>query len=462
MTATFTGEEIMDICQGRLASGLLPGEAGAVQSDTRLLAEGNWYIAFSGERFDGHDFLGDAFSSGALGAIVGERPNYPIGSQQFPLISVEDTLLAYHQLARNWRKRISSKVVGVTGSSGKTTTKEMCAAIFCMYRRCQYSSKNENNEFGVPKTLLGMPDDTQVSVIEMAMRGLGQIDQLARCALPDVAIITNAGTAHIELLGSRENIAKAKCEILEHMHAERGLAILGSSDELLVNKAREVYSGRIEIFSEDRIKVIGSDPDSTHFKLNDSEQTFHVRAHGMPLLSDAWCSIIAARHLGLTDADIAAALPYFKTVAGRGTRVHSVTGALLIDESYNANPESVRAAVLSVLDQNAYPQEKKVVVLGDLLELGTQAPQLLEELGEWLKKQPISILVTVGSLARHIYSGAVGADFEVLHCQDINLAELELRERIDDKSCVLIKGSRGARLDKLVGALAQPVQSCDL
>ena len=457
MTAIFTGEEIMNICQGRLASGLMPDDAAPVQSDTRLLTEGQWYIAFSGDRFDGHDFLGDAFSSGALGAIVGERPNYPIGSQQFPLIAVEDTLLAYHQLARNWRKRISPRVIGVTGSSGKTTTKEMCAAILCMHRRCQYSAKNENNEFGVPKTLLAMPDDTQVAVIEMAMRGLGQIDQLGRCTLPDVAIITNAGTAHIELLGSRENIAIAKCEILEHVNKQRGLAILGSSDPVLVSRAREVFSGQIEIFGEDRIEILGSDPDTTHFRLKDSDQKFHVRAHGMPLLSDAWCAIMAARHVGITDSEIAAALPYFHAVAGRGSRVQSVSGAVIIDESYNANPESVRAAVLAILDRNAYPQAQKFVVLGDLLELGTQAPALLEELGAWLKEQPISVLVTVGNLARHIFSGASVANFELMHCPDMQIAEQELRSKLDENVCVLIKGSRGAKLDELVGALSHPV-----
>lgn len=455
MVAIFTGEEIMDICRGRLASGMMPDEASPLQSDTRLIVEGDWYIAFSGEKFDGHDFLGDAFASGALGAIVGERPNYAIGSQQFPLISVEDTLLAYHQLARNWRKRIGPKVIGVTGSSGKTTTKEMCAAIICKYRRCHYSAKNENNEFGVPKTLLGMPDDTQVAVIEMAMRGLGQIDQLGKCSLPDVAIITNAGTAHIELLGSRDNIAKAKCEILEHVNKQRGLAILGSNEAHLVNRARETFEGKIEIFSEDRIEILGSDPESTHFRLEDSPQTFHVRAHGMPLLSDAWCAILAARYCGLSDHEIAEALPYFSPVAGRGSKVFSSSGALLIDESYNANPESVRAAVLSVLDSRAYPQSKKIVVLGDLLELGTQAPALLEDLGKWLKEQPLTLLVTVGNLSRHIFSGAERAGFEVIHCPDMQIAENELRDRLDENVCVLIKGSRGARLDQLVGALSQ-------
>lgn len=454
MTAVFSGEEIMEVCKARLASGLMSNDAGPLVSDTRELAEGHWYIAFSGEKFDGHDFLGDAFVSGALGAIVQERPHYSIGSKSFPLIAVDDTLIAYQQLARNWRQRISPRVVGITGSSGKTTTKEMCAAVFCQNRRCQYSAKNENNEFGVPKTLLAMPDDTQVAVIEMAMRGLGQIEQLAKCALADVGIITNVGTAHIELLGSRENIAIAKCELLEHLHPTRGVAILGSNDEILVNRAKTVFSGTMHIFDESKIEIVEANPEKTVFKIEESDQHFEVKAHGMPLISDAWCAIMAGRVLGLTDAEIADGLRFFKAIGGRGNRMQAANGALIIDESYNANPESVRAAIIALRDNNAFPQKSKFVVLGDLLELGAQGPALLEELGKWLKDNPVSLLITVGTLARHIYAGASGAAFEVVHCQDMHIAEDELRKRMDKETCILIKGSRGARLDKLVGALA--------
>lgn len=455
MTAEFTGEEIMEVCKGRLASGLMPDEAAPLVTDTRVLGEGQWYVAFAGDKFDGHDFLGDAFVAGALGAIVGERPNYPIGNQQFPLIAVEDTLEAYLALARNWRKRISPKLIGITGSSGKTTTKEMCAAIFCQNRRCHYSAKNENNAYGVPKTLLAMPDDTQVAVIELAMRGLGEIEQIAKCALPDIGIITNAGTAHIELLGSRENIAIAKCELLEQMNKTRGVAILGSNEAQLVQRARSVFPGRMHIFAEESIEIISVDEEYSRFRIADSEQVFEVRAHGMPLISDAWCAVMAGRELGLSDLEIAAGLKFFKTIGGRGNRMQATNGAILIDESYNANPESVRAAVLALSDRNAFPQAKRFVVLGDLLELGAQGPALLQELGTWLKGHQLDLLITVGSLSRHIYAGASGAGYELVHCQDMQIAEDELRKRMDSNTCVLIKGSRGARLDKLIGALAQ-------
>ncbi len=460
MTALYSGEEILEVCKGRLASGMMPEDAGAIISDSRILAEGDWYIAFSGEKFDGHDFLGDAFSAGALGAIVEERQNYPIGNKEFPLISVDDTLAAYHMLGRNWRRRISPRVIGITGSSGKTTTKEMAAAVFSEFRRCHYSLKNENNEFGVPKTLLSMPDDTQVAIIEMAMRGLGQIDQLAKCSCPDIGIITNAGTAHIELLGSRENIAIAKCELLENLHKERGVGILGSDDPVLLERACAVFSGKLLVFSENEIENVSANEECTRFSLKGSGQLYEVRAHGMPLLSDAWCVIKAALELGLSETEIASGLAQFKAVGGRGNKIKTASGVLVIDETYNANPESVKAAVEALSDANAYPQKKKFLVLGDLLELGVQGPALLEELGAYLERMPLNLLITVGNLARHIYAGAQSAKFEVLHCQDMQLAEKELKARMDGDTCILVKGSRGARLDKLVDMLlSQPLET---
>lgn len=454
MPAEFTCEEILEICDGRLHSGMMPDEAGSICSDSRKVSEGQWYLALAGEKFDGHDFLGDAFASGALGAIVAERSHYSISNPNFPLIVVSDTLVAMHSLARNWRKRISPKVVGVTGSSGKTTTKEMCAAVFNHSKRCFYSARNENNEYGVPATLLAMPDDTQVAVIEMAMRGLKQIDLLARCALPDVGIITNAGSAHIELLGSTENIAIAKCELLEHLKPARGVAIIGNDAPHLLKRAKEVFQGKTLVFSEDSIRVLRASPEGTTFRLADSDQDFFVCVTGLPLLQDAWCTIMVARELGLNDEEIAVGLRQFRPLGGRGNKLITGSGALVLDESYNANPDSVKAAVCGMIESAS--QLNKIVVLGDLAELGDHTEPLLRELGLWLKDKPISALITVGRLARYIADGAQGAPYDVLVCSSVIDSEQQLRERLNANSCVLIKGSRAAKLDQLVAAITTP------
>jgi UDP-N-acetylmuramoyl-tripeptide--D-alanyl-D-alanine ligase len=452
MTAEFTGEEIMNITNGRLAAGLMSDRPGAICTDTRMCNEDVWYLALAGERFDGHDFLGDAFSEGAIGAIVEERQGYAIGNPQFPLLAVDNTLEAYHALARNWRKRISPFVVGVTGSSGKTTTKEMCAAVFAELR-CHKSAANENNEFGVPKTLLSMPDDTQACIVEMAMRGLGQIEQLARCALPDVAIITNAGTAHLELLGSVQNIARAKAEILKHLHPERGVALIGAPSDVLMDAVHEVWKGKVLICGADDIDVVEVDADGTKFRLRGLEEMFSIRAHGRPLLEDAWCAIQAALLRGLSEATIAQRLAGWQAVEGRGNRLVTSSGALVLDETYNANPDSVKASISAILDERAFPFKTKIVVLGELAELGPTENQLHRDIGIWLKDKPISALITVGRMARNIADGASGATYTVLACSDQIEAERELRARLSTEACVLIKGSHRANLDKMVSKL---------
>jgi UDP-N-acetylmuramoyl-tripeptide--D-alanyl-D-alanine ligase len=453
MTAEFNAEDIIDICGARLAQGLMPDGAGQICTDTRALQEGQWYLALSGETFDGHDFLGDAFAAGAVGAIVGERSSYPIGNSTFPLLAVQDSLDAFHDLARNWRRRINPKVIGVTGSSGKTTTKEMCASVFGAALRCHKSKANENNEFGVPKTLLNMPYDTQVAIVEMAMRGLGQIDQLARCAAPDVGIITNAGSAHLELLGSLENIARAKCELLKHLRGG-GVAIIGRQTPELMKVLPEFWQGRTHLFDDSSVTVTGITDIGTQFKVKGLESTFEVRAHGEPLLQDAWCVVMAAHELGVDEQLIVRGLRQFEVVGGRGNRMVGREGSLLIDESYNGNPDSVKASVAGILADTACPQKKRIVVVGELAELGPQGPELHRELGQWLKDKSLHALITVGHLARNIAEGAQGAGFDVIPCADQNEAETELVRRLDSDACILIKGSRRAALDKLVARIA--------
>lgn len=453
MTAQFTAEEIIEITGGRLAQGMMPDGTGAICTDTRQITDGQWYLAFSGERFDGHDFLGDAIAAGAIGCIVAERPNYPIGNPNYPLIAVEDTLRAYQMLATSWRKRVNPKVIGITGSSGKTTTKEMCAAVVSTARRTHKSQANENNEFGVPKTILAMPADTQVLILEMAMRGLGQIAELAITALPDVGIIVNAGVAHLGPLASVNNIIRAKCELFEYLDPLKGIAIVGQPTTALMTRVWQVFPGTVEAFQPDLVQEISVTPEVTIFSVDGFITQFEIRAHGQSHLQDAWCAILAGRYVGLDDATIAKGIKSYEPVGGRGNRLSAVSGALVIDESYNANPDSVKSSVSTFADSRVFPQGKKYVVLGDLAELGDDTASLHEQLGAWIKSQKLTRLITVGSLARHIAAGAQGAAFEVLACQNQDEAEDILRPLLTPDAAVLVKGSHSANLDKLVKRL---------
>ncbi len=459
MSAQFSAEEIIEITQGRLASGMMPDEIGPVATDTRALTEGQWYLALSGEKFDGHNFLGDAFSRGAIGCIVEERQGYAVGNKQFPLIAVGDTLAAYQQLANAWRRKVNPKVIGITGSSGKTTTKEMCAAVFSAAFKTHKSAANENNDVGAAKTLLTMPDDTEVLIVELAMRARWEISRLSKMTMPDIGMIVNVGLAHLGPVGSLEEIIYAKCELLEELDAEKAVAIIGQDSVDLIKRASSVFAGRKIVYAEGDIKEVSVTPQGTVFMAAPAKTEFFVEAHGLSHLQDAWCAVMAAREVGMDDATIAAGLREFHPLSGRGAKLKTKEGALVIDETYNGNPDSVRAAVTAFCDQRAYPLLKKYVVLGDLAELGDEAEELHMELGLWLKEKNITGLITVGDLGKCIADGAIGARYEVVACA--NLAEVApyLVKHLDGESGVLIKASRSSGLDKLVSQLVPQVAS---
>ncbi|MBP9091775.1 UDP-N-acetylmuramoyl-tripeptide--D-alanyl-D-alanine ligase [bacterium] len=452
MTATFTIDEILTL-DGAVLHGVISEILEyVISTDSRTIdASRNLYLALKGERFDGHDFVRKAFENGAglalidndsLEAVLASLPSKP---RSLPVVSVPNTLAAYQGLARLYLRKNSAKVIAITGSSGKTTTKEMTAAATSA-RRVHKSLANENNEIGVPKTILSMPADTEILILEMGMRGLGQIAQLAACGLPDVGVITCAGSAHIELLGSLENIAKAKCELFAALDSERGYAIIGDGSKHLTAQAKHDFSGRIEIAPT--IEIVSVDSSGTTFKL-DSEQAFFVRAHGRVLLEDAWCAVAASRAAGLTDSEIANGLAKFAAVEGRGNALKSSHGATVVDESYNANPDSMRCAVEAILS-HAYPQSAKIVVLGAMAELGEFTEPLHLELGRWLKDKPISLLVTVGSVASAIASGATGANYEIASVESQDDALQRLLPHLGSDSCIMVKGSHSTNLDKLV------------
>lgn len=456
MSATFTIDEILTL-DGAVLHGATKttDQTFSISTDSRAIrADQDLYLALKGERFDGHTFVLKAFENGAGLAIIDSASAVSVG-ESLPaeystrlMVSVPNTLAAYQGLARLYLRRHSAKVIAITGSSGKTTTKEMTAAATSC-RVVHKSLANENNEIGVPKTILSMPAETEILILEMGMRGLGQIAELAACGLPDIGVITCAGTAHIELLGSRENIARAKCELLAALDSERGRAIIGDGSDYLLAQARQDFSGLIEVCPA--LEIVRVDSHGTTFKIPDSasEQEFFVRAHGRVLLEDAWCAVAAARAAGLSDSEIAAGLSKFEAVEGRGNAVQSSHGATIVDESYNANPDSMRCAVEAILS-HAYPQPDKIVVLGAMAELGDFSEPLHLELGRWLKDKPISLLVTVGPVASAIASGAKGATYEIAAVATQDEALGRVLPRLGRDSCVMVKGSHSTNLDKLV------------
>lgn len=455
-SAVFSADDLKRLLAPSEVVGTLADQRGSISTDTRNLAPGQWYLALKGETFDGHQFVDAALSRGAAGCIVSTLPPSVVPPPGAALVKVDDTLLAYHKLANAWRRQVNPFVIGVTGSSGKTTTKEMCAAVVsCL--RSHKSSANENNEFGVPKTILSMPADCKVLVVEMAMRGLGQIALLAATASPDVGIITGVGTAHIELLGSVENIIRAKCEMFEHLN-DNGLAVIGNPAEAVVQYAKSVFGGQFALFRDQDWQEVEVSFDQTRFTMRGFTGEFTVNAHGIRHLQDAWCAMIAGRAAGLSDKGIADGLRSYRSVEGRGNRLVMDNGAVLVDESYNANPDSVKCAVEALLDARAFPQSNKYVVLGEMAELGETSEQMHKQTGEWLKQKNLSMLITIGSKAQVIADAAQGAPFPVFDCKDQAEALEYLRAQLSTDSCVMIKGSHCANLDRLVADLVRVSQ----
>ncbi len=340
----------------------------ALCTDSRQLQPGSVFVALRGERFDGHDFIPQALSKGAV-AVISQRPT------SGPHFQVSDTLRAYQRLARAWREQFSIPVVAITGSAGKTTTKEMLAAALSRYGSVLKSEANHNNDIGVAQTLLRLQPEHQFAVLEMAMRGPGEIRRLAQMARPTHALITHIGTAHIGRLGSRAAIAAAKCELLQELG--QGVALLNGEDPLLLSTAAGLGSGATLTYGLERGDLRGEwDPQA---------QTVTVAGLTLPVPLPGrhhalnWMGVLAAvRSLGLDWERLREPIALPTPLEGRNRHLKLAGDVEIWDETYNASPEAMIAA-LHLLAQT--PGRRRWAVLGPMRELGEHAPQLYAEVG---------------------------------------------------------------------------------
>ncbi len=455
MTAIFNTSSLLKLTGGRLISGIAFEKQGSVCADINELSAGQWFIALSDSQADGHDQLEQAYRLGAIGCIVQARRRYPFAHPDSKLIGVDNPLHAYLELAREARIRINPKVVAITGSSGKSTTRDMCCSVASIRFQVHSSSTNRPDARGLAKTLLAMPDDTEVLVVELSQRGRGEIAWLATAAEPDIAIITNVGLAHLDTLGSIENIAAAKCELLEALDVLTGTAILGESNPSLVRRAKKIFdSHKILIHQDCDMEEIAVTPENTLFGIDDSESLFEVKTHGQGYLKDAWCAIVCGRSLGISDHHIAEGLRRYVPRAGRGNRLTGPNGALIIDESYSATPESVRAAVGAFLDKRAVPMARKFIVLGDMAELGETSASIHATLGHWLSDCDFDGLFTIGEQTAHVVQGLQNHKFQTFVCDDATEVYRLLTPLLDASTAVLVDGSDSYALRALLSRFA--------
>jgi UDP-N-acetylmuramoyl-tripeptide--D-alanyl-D-alanine ligase len=434
-----------------------------VSTDSRTVHPGELFIALSGEKFDGHRFVRAAREQGAVAAMVEHDLDDAAVSTDFPLVCVKNTRSSLGQLAAHWRQRFSMPLAAITGSNGKTTVKEMLASILSQATgegaaspanqssRVLATVGNLNNEIGVPLMLLRLRENHQYAVIEMGMNHAGEIAYLTGLAQPDVAVITNAGAAHIEGLGSIEAVARAKGEIFAGL-SQQGTAVINANDEYaplwrtLIGNRRAIEFGfnvSAQVTAEFTSEAYGS---RVQLKLPDGIQDVNLKVPGIHNIRNSLAAAAAAVALGVNGRTIATGLEHFKGVKGRLQIKQGRNKSVLIDDSYNANPESVKAA-LAVL---AAAAGKKILVLGDMGELGKAACDLHRTIGEEARLLKLDRLLTLGELSR-CASDAYGQGAQ--HFSDMETLLDNLENWLDADVTVLVKGSRFMQMERIINRL---------
>ncbi len=442
----------------------------AIATDSRRIGSGDLFVPLVGASLDGHRFVEAVLGAGCralvadpgrCGAELRERLPAAAAAAGSQLWWVHDTLLAYQQLASHWRQQLPAPVVAVTGSAGKTTTRELIRAVLTSLGPVLASSGNENNDIGVPLTLLKATPEHRAVVVEMGMRGLGEIERLSRCATPDVAVITNIGTAHIGRLGSREAIATAKCEITACLRPE-GLVVIPAGDPLLDKALAAVWQGRVcrvalrdeppasDLAPADLIGVLSDACEPALLQLG-ADVRVPLPLPGRHNARNLLLALAVASELGLDPAGLA---PLSVALPGGRSRRQQLGGVTILDETYNASPEAVLAA-LELLSQEPLAEGgRRYAVLGTMLELGDQSLALHERVGCRAVELGLDGLLVVDAAAEGAAMLAAAAGIDALQrVHDPLQAADVLAAWLRPGDVLLLKASRGVQLERVIPLL---------
>ncbi len=452
--------EIARATGGKMISGEPHTMVKGVSIDSRTLMPGEWFVPLQGENTDGHNFVEEVLQKGAAGSFFTKPCTLDAKSLPGTIIEVEDTLEALQDMAGYYRRKFSPQVIGVTGSSGKTTTKDLLASILKPHLKVLKTEGNYNNQIGLPLTLMNLTAEHEAAVLEMGMNRTGEIDKLTRISKPGWGIITNIGEAHIELLGSRDNIARAKGELINAM-GDDGIIILNGDDPYL-REMGESFGGKVYYYGWEE----GADFKGNKYTYKDGRTGFEVSFPGgerkhyyLPLpgkhnASNALAALSVGYLLGVEIDKLNFELTELDFSGGRMQMMKSVEGAKIINDSYNANPDSMKAS-LEVLEQMEV-SGARIAVLGDMFELGIMAEEAHREVGRKIARSKIDYLVAVGELARYIAEEARQNQLQVYICRNKEEAWKCLRELPrSEGNCFLVKGSRGMNLEELVAKLTK-------
>lgn len=424
--------------------------------DSRECKDKNLFIPLIGEHVNGHDYAKQAIEKGAACILWNENEANP--PMDICVLKVKDTFKAFQKLAAVYAKQCHFQVVGITGSNGKTSTKDLVAGVLSQKFKVAKTQGNHNNEIGVPYTLLSFDEDIDIGIVEMGMENLHEIEELCAIVSPDIAIITNVGTAHLENLGSMENIAKAKCELIDGMNPQGMLFYNGDDFYLTQEIAAKKVSVRTTTFGENTNNAICL----THYSQSESGITFQLKdgfEAGCAVLGhhqaiNALAAIGVARYLGMSDSEIQEGFQHVQSTKWR-TQLEQVGQCKILNDSYKSNPQSALAALKTL---EAFPAKNKIVVFGDMLDLGPDTHQIHEELGQQIAQFTCDELFCIGELSKSICKGAQAKGIACRHFED-QASLIEALLPYTQKDCmILVKASRGLHLDLVIDALKEKVK----
>lgn len=444
--------QITEAVKGELLLGDPKDEIGGVSTDSRKVSEGDIFFPLIGEQHDAHDFIPQAVDRGCRAFVISRKSEGLNG--QFNIILVDDTTKALQELAAYYLSLFSMIKIGVTGSTGKTTTKEMLYWIFSEKYKTARNLGNFNNHIGLPLTVLSIPQGTEAGIFEMGMSELGEIDLLAKLVRPDIGIITNIGISHIENLGTRENILKAKLEITNYFTTD-GILIVNEDNDFL---SRSDVTGNYKVVTTGETgrshfiisNILDNGEDGIEFTIEHKEELQNFRL-GIPGRHNAYngaLAVAAAVSCGITMAEAAKGLLKLE-ITDKRLNIKGKNGMKIIDDTYNASPDSMKAAIDVLIATKGY---RKIAILADMFELGEDSDAFHAEVGRYAGESSVDVLIAVGSQARYIYEAAkeIIGESKVHYYETKELLMADIGSMISSGDVILLKGSRGMAMDQVV------------
>lgn len=433
-----------------------------ISTDSRSIREGNLFVALVGDRFDGHDFLADVLDKGAAGLVVRKDRQEKIPARPgIGVFSVDDTLKALGDIANFWRNRFTAPVIAITGSSGKTTTKEMAAAIISQARPVLKTEGNFNNLIGLPLTIFRMGEEHEAAILEMGTSFPGEIARLTEIARPDIGLITNIGEAHLQGLISLDAIRREKMDLFRVMK-DRGIAIINADDPLITMETHwrgsQITFGikndalvRAEHIRKERERGV-----CFVLKIGDTSREIAMQVLGEHHVYNALAAAACAWSLGISRELICQGLMSFKPVSGRMEIIKLANGAFLLNDAYNANPVSMRGALAALKDLKG--ESRSVAVLGDMLELGEESDRLHETVGNLIAETGVDMVILKGNFSGAVKRGAVRGGMEQSRISidgDPESVAAKVCSAAGSGDWVLVKGSRGMRMEETIKAIVR-------